>query len=66
MIDLTKDEAYAIADHIGTSLFDAIRNDPEIDSMKWLRDMIHGYEKLCKCSGYTGLTESTESEEQEG
>jgi len=57
MVDLTKDEALAIASHIDATLIDSIRDDTDIDSMQWLRNMIHGYEKLCEYSGYVGLTE---------
>lgn len=57
-IELTKDEAAAIAEHIDGTLFDAIRNDTDIDCMQWLRNLIHGYEKLCKFSGYVGKTET--------
>jgi len=56
-VTLTKAEAYAIAQHIDSTLLQAIRDDADIDSMPWLRAMIHGYEKLCKSSGYVGLTE---------
>ena len=55
--DLTKDEAYAIANHIDMTLIDSIRADDEVDSMEWLRNVVHGYEKLCLMSGYVGLTE---------
>ena len=48
MNELTKDEAYAIADFIEINLMQVIRNDADIDSMRWLKNMIHGYEKLCK------------------
>lgn len=56
--ELTKDEAYAIANHIDNTLIEEIRSDVDIDSMQWLRNIIHGYEKLCRMSGYVGLTES--------
>lgn len=59
MVDLTKDEALAIASHIDSTLIDSIRDDTDIDSMQWLRNMIHGYEKLCAFSGYVGLTEES-------
>lgn len=58
MNDLTKDEAFAVANHIDATLIETIRNDTDIDSMKWLRGMIHAYEKLCQYSGYVGMTES--------
>ena len=63
MTELTKDEAYAVADLIGTFLFDAIRNDTDIDSMQWLRNIIHVYEKCCKDSGYVGLTDQEVDDE---
>lgn len=58
VVGLTKGEAYAIADHIDRTLIQEIRNDTDIDSMEWLRNIIHGYEKLCAASGFVGLTES--------
>lgn len=60
--ELTEDEAYAVAEFIDSNLFDMIRNDEEIDSMQWLRNILHVYEKTCKASGYVGLTESKEDE----
>ncbi len=60
MNELTKDEAYAIADFIEINLMQVIRNDADIDSMRWLKNMIHGYEKLCKFSGYVGITDKEE------
>lgn len=62
---ITRSEAYAVASHIDATLFQAIRDDTEIDSMPWLRAMIHAYEKMCKASGYVGLTEQ-ETEAQDG
>lgn len=59
-VELTREEAYAVADFIDANLFTAIRNDTEIDSMSWLRNVIHAYEKMCKGSGYVGLTEHEE------
>ena len=51
-IDLTKGEAYAVAEMIDMNLLDNIRNDTDIDSMLWLRRVIHAFEKLCKYSGH--------------
>lgn len=53
---LTKDEAYAVADIISIDLIDRIRNDTDIDSMEWLINIVHAYEKLCEYSGYVGFT----------
>ena len=54
---LTKQEAYAVCDVVAMTLFELIREDTEMDSLQWLRNVIHGYEKLCKYSGYIGVTE---------
>ena len=63
MIDLTKDEAYAICDFIDLALYDRIRNDTDIDSLQWLKNILHAYEKLCAFSGYVGLTEDEPKED---
>lgn len=47
MIEITRREKCVITDLIETMLFDAIRNDPEIDSMEWLCDVVSIYNK-CK------------------
>lgn len=57
MTDLTKDEAFAVAHFIDMNLFDAIRNNTDIDSLEWLRNVVHAYEKCCKDSGYIALTD---------
>ena len=49
---LTKNEAHAVAELIDITLIDTIRNDTDIDSMLWLRRLVHAYEKLAKYSGY--------------
>lgn len=54
---IEKDEAYAICDVVAMTLYDLIRSDPDMDSLQWLRNVIHGYEKLCAYSGYIGITE---------
>ena len=63
--NLTKDEAFGIAQLIDETLFDTIRNDVDIDSMTWLRNVVHGYEKLCRFSGYIGLTEDKYAEDKD-
>ena len=60
---LTKKEAYAVADFIDGNLFGAIRNDTDIDSMEWLKSILHAYEKMCKASGFVGLTEHAEEKD---
>ena len=56
-LNLTKDEAASLANHIEMTLIQSIRDDTEIDSMKWLRNMVRAYEKLCVYGGYHGATE---------
>ena len=60
-IDIDKDEAYAIAEFIDFYFYQAIRDNPDIDSMRWARNVIHVYEKFCKASGYVGATEESSS-----
>lgn len=63
VIELTKSEAYSLADFISMNLIDIIRNDTEIDSMQWIRNIVHAYEKLCEYSGYKGYTEDLDEKE---
>ena len=60
MTELTKDEAYAIAEFIDMNIFTAIRNDVEWDSFMALRSLVQGYEKCCAMSGFVGLTDRDE------
>ena len=64
MNELTKDEAFAVANLIDFALFERIRNDTDIDSMEWLINVVHAYEKLCTYSGYIGLTDNCGEEEK--
>ena len=63
MPELTKNEAHAVAEFIDIALYDRIRNDTDIDSMMWLKNILHAYEKLCAYSGYVGLTENGEDKD---
>ena len=56
-MELTKDEAYAVAEFIDMNVFEAIRNDTDWDSLYNLRNLLHAYEKCCKVSGYVGVTD---------
>lgn len=47
MVEITKSEAASLANLIDLHLFSIIRDDPEIDSMVWLCNMVSIYEK-CK------------------
>jgi len=51
-LELTKQEAYAVAEFIDMNLIQTIRNDEYIDSMLWLRNLVKAYEKLAKFGGY--------------
>ena len=63
MNELTKSEAHAVAELIDLNLMDTIRNDTEIDSMLWLRRIVHAFEKLCKYSGYnSGYVDEEEAD----
>ena len=46
MIDLTQSQCKNIAEFIEFHIFDAIRNDDEIDNINWLIDMTEAYKKL--------------------
>ncbi len=61
-MNLTKDEAYAVANFIDSGLIDMIRNDTDIDSVGWLINMATAYQKLCAFSGYHGLTDDCAEE----
>ena len=56
-MNLTTDEAYAIAEFIDGNIFEAIRTDTDWDSFQALRNLIHAYEKCCAFSGYVGCTD---------
>jgi len=49
MIEITMEEASALADMIESSLFDIIRGDVDIDSMNWLCNVVSVYQK-CKAA----------------
>ena len=53
---LTEDEAYAVAEFIDLGLLEDIRKDTDIDSMQWLINMVHAYEKLKVYGKYKGVT----------
>lgn len=53
MIEITKSEAYSLRDFIENYLFDAIRNDVEIDNMEWLNNIMSVYKK-CKAGEEDG------------
>lgn len=56
-MELTRQEASAVAEFIDIFIFQAIREDTEWDNFTNLRNLIHGYEKLCEFSGYKGVTD---------
>lgn len=58
-VPLTKGEAAAIANFIDVNLIQTIK-DADFVTMLFLRNIIHGYEKLCAYSGFVGATENRE------
>lgn len=58
--ELTKGEAYAVAEFIDMNIFTAIRSDEDWDSFQNLRNLCHAYEKCCAFSGYVGVTDCTD------
>ena len=62
--DLTKDEAFAVAEFIDLHLIQAIREDEDIDSMLWLRNMMNAYEKLALYGGYEGMSFPSKPKEE--
>ena len=64
--ELTKGEAYAVAEFIDMNIFTAIRSDEEWDSFQNLRNLCHAYEKCCAFSGYVGVTDSAEGGQDNG
>lgn len=45
-IPFTLDECKNLADHIELTLFETIRNDPDIDNIEWLVSIMSAYTKL--------------------
>ena len=60
-VPLTKGEAVAIANFIDVNLIQTIK-DADFVTMLFLRNIIHGYEKLCECGGFVGVTENREED----
>lgn len=46
MVDLTKSQCKNLCYFIEFNIFDYIRNDPDIDNIDWLVDMMGAYQKL--------------------
>ena len=66
MNELSKDEAYSVAEYIDSNLLTFIREDEDIDSMLWLRNVVYAFEKLRKYGGYEPLTYPTRECEEGG
>ena len=62
--EITPDEAYSLAELIDMDLIDHIRNDTDVDSMRWLINIVHAFEKLCKKSGFQSLTADMGGDEE--
>lgn len=66
MNELTKAEAYAIANFIDEYIFASIRQDEEVDNLWWVRDVLNGYEKLCIFGKYGKVPNDGERGEENG
>ena len=64
MNDLTKDEAYSLCDFLDTALIPYIRDDPDVDSVEWLMNMMNAYQKLGRFSEYRGMTVDFRQEQE--
>jgi len=51
---VSKGEAYSISEYIDLSIFNHIRNDTDIDNVRWLINIVGVYKKMCRISGYVG------------
>ena len=49
-VELTKSQCKNVAEFINYNLLDEIRNDPDIDSVYWVKDMINAMEVLEKAA----------------
>lgn len=59
MIELTKSEAESLLDYLELNLIQDIKDNPDMDSMLWLRNMMPIWEKCCGRKQY-GDGEETE------
>ena len=60
-LNLTKEEALAVADFLDSALIPFIQDDREIDNMKLLCRITNAFQKLCKYSNYRMGGETSES-----
>lgn len=56
----TLDECKNLADHIELTLFETIRNDPEIDNIEWLVSIMSAYTKLVNAAEILKLGDEQE------
>ena len=57
VLELTKDEAYAIAEFIDINLLSSIRNNDEVDNVLWFCNLVRAFEKLGRYGRYPGFEE---------
>ena len=50
-VQLTKSQCRNVADFIEFGLIDHIRNDPDLDNIRWVADMIEAWKALEKAGG---------------
>lgn len=46
MVELNKEQCESLLELIEINLFDIIRNDPDVDSMDWLVDIVGAYKAI--------------------
>jgi hypothetical protein len=50
-VELTKSQCVNVAEFIGFGLIDRIRNDPYLDNVLWIADMVEALKTLEKAGG---------------
>lgn len=50
-VQLTKSQCRNVADFIEFELIEHIRNDPDLDNIRWIVDMIEAWKTLEKAGG---------------
>lgn len=43
-VELTKGQCESLVEFIELNFFDAIRNDPEVDSIEWARNILNAHQ----------------------
>lgn len=51
-MEITKSEASSLCDFIETHIFNVIRDDPDIDNIAWLVNLMNVFQRAAEFSGY--------------